>query len=157
MASAVALMNELFMIISSVFVGIGWYQIRSRKNQQNHRKMMITATVFGALFFISYALSSLLIGDSTFGGPQSIALFYQVFLQVHVILATLAAILGVITLVLALKGRFQRHKKIAPWTAIMWFISAGTGLVVYLMLFIIYKPGPTVGNILHLILKGSGH
>lgn len=153
MASAWALLNEIFMIASSIFAGIGWYHIKHR-DVHRHRRMMVWAASLGAAFFVSYVLGTLLVGDSQFGGPQSYAMLYQVILQIHVMLATIAAVLGVLTVVLAVRRRFHIHRKIAPWTAILWFVSAGTGLIVYLMLFVIFPPGPSVGNLLHLILSG---
>ncbi len=153
MASVWALINELFMMASALFAAVGWYQIR-RKDVHRHRRMMILAASLGAAFFVSYALGTLLVGDSSFGGPKSVAMLYQVILQIHVMLATIAAVMGVITIILAARRRFRLHRKIAPWTAVFWFVSAGTGLIVYLMLFVIFPPGPTVGNVLHLITSG---
>ena len=152
MAAGWGLVNELFMIVSSITAAFGWAAIR-RNRVHLHRKLMITASVFGAMFFVSYALATLTIGDATFGGPSGMAGAYNSFLQVHVALATLGAILGVLTLILAARRRFRKHRRVAPWTAIMWFISAATGLVVYLLLFVIFPPGPAIRNVLHLIFS----
>ncbi len=152
MAAGWGLANELFMIISSITAAFGWAAIR-RHRVRLHRRLMITASVFGAMFFVSYALATLIIGDSSFGGPANLAVAYNIFLQVHVMLATLAAVLGVLTLVLAARRRFRKHRRVAPWTAVMWFISAATGLVVYLSLFVIFPPGPAIKNVLHLLFK----
>ncbi len=153
MASAWSLLNELFMIASATLAVIGWYYIR-KGNIPVHRRIMLSSATLGAAFFVSYALSTLLIGDTSFGGPHSYAAPYQVFLQIHVVLATVAAVFGVVTIVLALRQAFKRHKKVAPWTVIMWLVSAVTGLVVYLLLFVIFPPGPQLGNLLHII---TGH
>lgn len=150
MASAWALFNELVMIASAICASIGWYFIR-RKNRAVHRRWMLSASVLGAVFFVSYALGTFLIGDTSYGGPQKYSAAYQLFLQVHVVLATVAAVLGVITLRFAFKERFSRHRRVAPWTVTLWLISAATGLVVYLLLFVVFPPGPTVGNLLHLL------
>lgn len=109
---------------------------------------MLTGVVFAALFFIIYAAKTFLIGDTKFGGPNSVSGFYYTFLQSHSVLATVAAILGVITLVYAFKARFSRHRKIAPWTVITWWVTAATGLVVFIFLYIAYTPGPTA-NLIH--------
>lgn len=104
---------------------------------------MLTGVVFAALFFIIYAAKTFLIGDTKFGGPHSLNTFYYVFLQSHSVLATVAAIIGIITLVYAAKMRFSRHKKIAPWTVVTWWVTAASGLVVFILLYIAYTPGPT--------------
>jgi putative membrane protein len=153
MHSAWALMNEVFMLISAGFAAVGWYQIR-KKNVAVHRRLMITSAIFGGLFFVSYALGTVILGDVAFGGPAKWAHPYQVFLQVHVILATIGGLMLAGTLWLGLRAAFRIHRRIAPWTAVLWFVSAGTGLVVYLMLFVIFPHGP-VANVLQLILHHS--
>lgn len=134
--------NEFFIISSAVVFGFGWREIR-RGHREAHRRLMITGSFLAAFFFISYVLKTVLIGDTSFGGPNKYKLAYQTFLQIHSILATVAAILGVITLTYALKSIFSRHRKIGPWTVVIWFITAATGLAVFLMLYIIYPQGPT--------------
>ncbi|MCY0901233.1 MAG: DUF420 domain-containing protein [Firmicutes bacterium] len=149
MAANWALVNELFMIASSICAAIGIVYIK-RKQQGRHRKWMLTAVTLGACFFVSYVLGSLIVGDTAFGGPKSLFAAYQIFLITHIFLAVVAAIMGVMTVRAALKGNFARHRKIAPWTAVLWFVAAATGLVVYLVLFVIYAPGPTV-NLFHAV------
>lgn len=145
------------MIVSAIFVILGWYQIRHH-HVRTHRKMMLTAAWLGAAFFVSYVCTSLFIGDTYFGGPKWLNGPYQVFLQIHIILATIAAILGIITIRYALKATFRRHKKVAPWTATSWLIAAATGLVVFLLLFVIYPPGPSTTAVWNLILhKGPSY
>lgn len=145
------LFNELLMLASAGFVTAGWYQIRHGKVHR-HRRFMLTGAVLGATFFISYVASSFLIGDTYFGGPAAMLAPYQVFLQVHVLLATASAVLGVLTIRYALRATFSRHKKVAPWTAASWLIAAGTGLVVFLLLFVVYPPGPSTTALWNLVL-----
>lgn len=143
-------LNELFMITSALCVAAGWLAIR-RGRQQVHKALMLTGSALGAAFFVSYVVKTLAVGDTTFGGPARWRLPYQVFLESHATLATVAGILGVITLRRALAGRFSLHRRIAPWTATLWFVAAGTGLAVYLLLYVVYAPGPTT-NVLRAIL-----
>lgn len=146
-------LNEAFMLSSAASLLVGWYRIRHRDIERHHRTMLLT--VFLAIgFFVSYVVKSLVYGDTNFGGPKALAPFYLVFLQVHVLLATVAAILGVVTLRLALRKTFDRHRRIAPWTAWMWLVAAGTGLVVFLLLYVVYHPGPTA-NVVRTIV-GAG-
>ena len=147
-----AYLNEAFMLLSALAVALGWRAIRQGRRDV-HRRYMLSGSVLAILFFVTYVLKSFLIGDTSFGGPKSWALPYLVFLQVHTILATVAAILGIMTLRLALTARFGRHRRIAPWTATSWFIAAGMGLGVFLMLYIVFPPGATT-NMLRAI---TGH
>lgn len=142
MSIIVPAFNEACIVISAILMAIGWVYIR-RGNIQTHRRLMLTSVAFAALFFITYVLKTVLIGDTLFGGPQSWRGFYYAFLQTHSFLATVAAILGIITLVYAFREKFTTHRKFGPWTAVTWFITAITGVSVFLMLYVIFPPGET--------------
>jgi protein SCO1/2/putative membrane protein len=43
--------------------------------------------------------------------------------------------MAVISLRLGLKGKFEKHAKIARWTYPIWVYVSVTGVVVYLMLY----------------------
>ena len=135
-------LSELLMLGSATSMAIGWYHIR-RRRVALHRRWMLTAAGLGAAFFVVYVTRSLLYGDTTFAGPQALHLPYYVFLALHIVLATAGGVLGIITLRRALGRNFRQHRRIAPTTAWLWFIAAGTGLAVYLLLYVIYAPGPT--------------
>ncbi len=134
--------NEACIISSAIVFSFGWYQIR-RKRIETHRRLMLTGSVLAALFFITYVLKTIVIGDTEFGGPKSVSPFYYTFLQSHSVLATIAAIFGIVTLTYAFKGRFSRHRRVGPWTVTIWFVTAATGLTVFILLYIAYPPGPT--------------
>lgn len=142
-ADLLGYLNEAFMLSSAAFLLVGWYRIRHHQVKA-HRRAMLTTSALAVGFFVSYLAKSLIYGDTNFGGPASLKAAYLVFLQVHVGLATLAAVLGILTLRWALRSRFATHRRVAPWTASMWLVAAGTGLVVFLMLYIIYPPGPSL-------------
>lgn len=135
-----AYINEFCMLASVAWIAVGWWRIKHHRVRA-HRAAMLTGSAFAAAFFVTYVLKTLLVGDSTFGGPRSLNAAYLAFLQIHVTLATVAAVLGVITLRYAFRANFRRHRRWAPWTAGMWFVAAGTGLVVFLLLYVVYRPG----------------
>lgn len=139
---AISYLNEAFIISSAIVMAFGWRKIRQGKKEV-HRRLMITASILASLFFISYVLKTVIVGDTSFGGPKTIQPAYQLFLQAHSILATVAAVMGIFTLRYAIKAIFGKHKKIARWTAITWFVTAATGLTVFLLLYIVFPPGPT--------------
>ncbi|GGJ03649.1 hypothetical protein GCM10010885_11150 [Alicyclobacillus cellulosilyticus] len=142
MLLALAYLNEFFILASAAVMAVGWVYIR-RGRVEVHRRLMITGSVLAALFFVSYVAKTVLVGDTTFGGPEGWRQPYQVFLQIHSVLATVAAVLGIITLRYAAKQRFAVHRKWGPWTVVTWFITAATGLAVFLLLYIVFPPGPT--------------
>lgn len=147
MAATWALVNELFMIASSLCAAIGIGYIRKRATVL-HRMWMLTAASLGVCFFVSYVLGSLIVGDTAFGGPRSLDVPYQIFLLLHIALAITAGVMGVLTIRAAVRQRFDVHRRLAPMTATLWFIAAGTGLLVYLLLFVFFSPGQTV-NLFH--------
>ena len=107
--------STFFIILSAVFVAIGWNLIR-KKRIEAHKKMMIAAAVSAVLFFIIYISRTIVVGNTSFGGPDSLKIYYTIFLVFHIILATTGAIIGVITIRAGLKNNLQIHRKIGPVT-----------------------------------------
>ncbi|MGH9394579.1 MAG: DUF420 domain-containing protein, partial [Terriglobales bacterium] len=60
---------------------------------------------------------------------------YLWILGTHTPLAALVPILAVITLALALSGRYRRHKRWARWTWPIWMYVSLSGIAVYWMLY----------------------
>lgn len=144
--------STFFIVTSAILVAIGWRLIIKNKRKA-HKKTMIAAAISALLFFIIYVSRTALIGNTSFGGPESIEIYYTIFLIFHIVLATTGAIFGVVTITLALKRKIRIHRKIGPVTSIIWFFSAITGVMVYLLLYIIYDGGKTT-SMLKAILGG---
>lgn len=134
--------STFFIILSAILVAIGWNLIRQRKIEA-HQKTMIAAAVSAVLFFIIYISRTVFIGNTAFGGPDELKIYYTVFLIFHIVLATTGAVFGVITINAGLKNNLTRHRKIGPVTSIIWFFTAITGVAVYLLLYVFYKGGET--------------
>ncbi|MEK5522519.1 hypothetical protein B5V89_05020 [Heyndrickxia sporothermodurans] len=133
-------------VISAIFVAIGWNLIRKKKIDQ-HKKMMTLAAIFAVVFFIIYASRTIFIGNTSFGGPDSIKIYYTVFLIFHITLATIGAVFGIISLWTGYKNRLALHRKLGPITSIIWFFTGITGVVVYLLLYVFYHGGETTSVI----------
>lgn len=138
--------STLFIVLSAILVAIGWKLIREKKIEA-HKKTMIAAAFSALFFFIIYVSRTAFIGNTSFGGPEHLKIYYTVFLIFHIILATVGAILGVVTLYAGLKDKLDHHRKIAPMTSIIWFFTAITGVAVYLLLYVFYKGGETTSVI----------
>jgi putative membrane protein len=132
-----------FIVLSAILVAIGWRFIRT-KNRAAHERTMVLAAISAVLFFIIYVSRTIFVGNTSFGGPEELKLPYQIFLFSHIILAIVAAILGLMTLYRAWKKQFEKHRKLGPTTAIVWFVTAITGVTVYVLLYILYPGGKTV-------------
>ncbi len=143
-------LNEGFILLSAVLIGAGWYAIRHGAIRW-HRRLMFWGSVSASLFFLSYVFKTVVIGDTSFGGPERLKGVYTTFLDIHTTMATVVAIMGIITWRRALRWRFRLHRRIAPWTAGGWMVTAATGLTVFLLLYVIFPPGHTTGNLLKLL------
>ncbi|SNZ11658.1 DUF420 domain-containing protein [Hydrogenobacter hydrogenophilus] len=114
--------------ISGLSVVAGLYFIKTGRREL-HKKTMINASVFALLFVGLYLLKNALFPTSKYEGPyKSLFLF---ILWSHTALAILNFPLAVITLRYALKGVFDKHKRIAPITAGVWLYVALTGWLIY--------------------------
>lgn len=139
-------LSTFFILLSAILVAIGWRLIIKDK-KGSHKKVMIAAAISALLFFIIYASRTILIGNTSFGGPDELKTYYTVFLIFHISLATIGALFGVTTLILAFKRKITIHRKIGPVTSIIWFFSAITGFMVYLLLYVLYDGGETTSMI----------
>lgn len=139
-------LSTIFIVLSAITVAIGWRQIRQRKIE-SHKKTMILGALFALTFFIIYLSRTVFFGNTAFGGPDHMKIYYTVFLIFHVFLATTAAVFGMITLITGYTNKLQKHKKIGPITSVIWFITAITGVAVYLLLYVFYSGGETTSVI----------
>lgn len=129
-------------VISAILIAIGWRLIW-KGNIEKHKNVMLAAAVFATTFFIIYMSRTIFIGNTAFGGPDSIKKYYTFFLIFHINLATIGGILGIIQIVTAFKDKFNIHRKVGPIASIVWFLTAITGVTVYTLLFVLYPGGET--------------
>jgi uncharacterized membrane protein YozB (DUF420 family) len=127
-------LNALLNATSSVLLALGYYFIR-RKRKLLHKRMMVAALITSTLFLISYLLYHYNVGSVRFQGVGTIRTVYFAVLISHTILAVAVPPLAIITLIRALRERFDKHKRIARWTLPIWFYVSLTGVIVYLMLY----------------------
>ncbi|MBM7586698.1 putative membrane protein [Bacillus pakistanensis] len=138
--------STTFIVLSAITVAIGWWQITQRKIEA-HQKTMTLAGLFALTFFIIYLSRTIFIGNTSFGGPDSLKIYYTVFLIFHIILATVGAVFGLMSLWTGYKNKLKRHRKLGPITSIIWFFTAITGVAVYLLLYVFYEGGETTSTI----------
>lgn len=145
----VPLISTIFIVLSAVFIVIGWRQI-IKGYENKHKKSMILAAVFAILFLIFYLSRTIISGNTPFGGPDHVKVFYTIFLIFHILLSTTGFVFGIVTMRIAFKGNFKKHKKLGPITSIIWLGTATTGVIVYLLLYVIYDP-PEATNLIRAI------
>ena len=97
---------------------------------------MLSAATVSALFLISYMTYHNQVGYTRFEGEGFIRIVYFAILLPHTILAVVALVpLVLITLFLALRESFPRHRRIARWTLPVWLFVSVTGVLIYWMLY----------------------
>ncbi|WP_203246110.1 DUF420 domain-containing protein [Sporosarcina beigongshangi] len=134
--------STFLIVLSAVLVAVGWSLIR-KKRIEAHKKMMLAAAASAILFLIIYLSRSIIIGNTSFAGPDHLKIYYTIFLVFHIILATTGAVLGAMMISWGLKNNLAKHRKMGPIASIIWFFTAITGVAVYLLLYVIYKGGET--------------
>ncbi len=124
---------------SAILIGSGFYLIKRRRINA-HKRVMIAAFVTSTLFLISYLYYHLVLraGITHFQGHGLSRPLYFTILISHTILAVVVVPFILVTLARALKGKFARHKAIAPYTFTIWMYVSVTGVVIYLMLYKIF-------------------
>ena len=128
------LLNSALIVVSGLFLTIGYIFIR-RKQIQLHRRSMITATVFAGLFLVVYVTRYLLFDTKIFAGDGVVRIVYLVILISHTILAIAVGPMVLVTLRRALQGDYARHRALARITAPVWAYVVVTGWVIYMMLY----------------------
>jgi putative membrane protein len=129
----VAALNTSLIVISGVFLLIGYFFIR-RRNVEFHKRSMLTATVFAALFLVVYVTRAMLFETRLFAGEGLIRAVYLFILITHTILAILVGPFALVTLRRALRGEYAKHRRVARITFPMWLYVVVTGWLVYWML-----------------------
>jgi uncharacterized membrane protein YozB (DUF420 family) len=126
--------NAALNATSAALLVIGYALIRRRRIAA-HRAVMIAAFSCSVLFMLSYLTYHYQAGSVRFQGTGGVRTVYFTILLTHTVLAAAVPFLAVITLVRALRERFDRHRAIARWTLPIWLYVSVTGVAVYWMLY----------------------
>ena len=126
--------NATLNAIAASLLTIGYIYIR-RGHPQEHRLCMIAAFATSALFLASYLVYHFNVGSVAFTGQGTIRTVYFTILISHIILAIAILPMAIVTLLRALRGQFESHRRLAKWTLPLWLYVSVTGVVVYWMLY----------------------
>ena len=105
---------------------------------------MIAAFVTSAVFLVCYLTYHIYLarylhrGPTEFRNPQWFRPIYLMILLTHTLLAVAVVPLVILTIIPALRKRFDRHKRIARLTWPVWMYVSVTGVVIYLLLYQIF-------------------
>jgi putative membrane protein len=126
-------------IMAAILLPCGYYMIR-RGNQEAHKACMLSAMLALVFSMGAYLVHKSAAGAIIFGGEGTLRTFYFLTLYGHVIAASLTMPLVAVVLYRAVKGDFQKHKKLAVWALPIWFFSSLTGVLIYFILFHPVRP-----------------
>ena len=129
--------NACFNTLSTVFLTLGFVFIR-KGLRRAHRNCMIIALCSSTLFlagYLSYHFSQP--GVTRF--PENwFKPVYLAILLTHTVLAAAILPMVIITVLFAIRGKYESHKKIARWTWPTWLYVSITGVVIYLLLYQVF-------------------
>lgn len=134
----------LLIVISATLVAFGWHAV-VKGRREKHEKLMTAGAATALLFFLLYVSRTIFVGNTSFSeaAPVWVRDAYFVFLIFHIILATIAGAFGLITLYQAYRKNFAKHRRVGRLTAVLWLLTAPTGVMVYVLLYILYPGGAT--------------
>jgi uncharacterized membrane protein YozB (DUF420 family) len=144
-ASTLPHVNAALNAVAVCFLLAGFLFIKSG-NRNAHRVAMALAAIVSGVFLISYVTLRIYAPIFQFAGEGAIRPVYYALLISHVILAITIVPLVALTLVRALSGRFEKHRKVARITWPIWMYVSVSGILVYLMLYQFYPPGHAGGG-----------
>lgn len=134
-----------FIVLSAIMMAIGLYKMFKKRDLAGHDKFMTLSAWFALIFFIIYLSKTVFLGSTKFGGPEHLVTYYVVFLISHIILSTTGGILGGFQVFTGKKRILSKHRKVGIFAAVIWFLTAITGVTVYILLYVLYPGGETSG------------
>lgn len=131
-------LNAALNATSGALLSLGWVFIR-RRMVSAHKTCMLAAFAVSTLFLISYLTYHAQVGSVRFTGAGWVRPVYFTILITHIILAAAIVPLAIVTIRRAWKQEFTAHRRIARWTLPIWLYVSVTGVVVYVMLYHLYR------------------
>jgi putative membrane protein len=134
--------NATLNALSTFFILAGWVMIRTERKVA-HALCMVSALVTSAAFLACYLVYHFLkaghVTHFTYPGwPKALYFF---ILGTHTPLAIVALPLLALTVIPAIRQRFDAHKRMARWTLPVWLYVSVTGVLVYFMLYVWFPSG----------------
>lgn len=124
-------------LLSGIALTSGWVSIKQRRRDLHHR-LMLTATILAALFLVLYVTRWYLFGTRPFEGGGLVRVVYFAILIPHTILAIVVGPAALLAIWRANNKEFRRHRQIGRLLVPVWLFVAGSGWVIYWMLYQLY-------------------
>lgn len=129
--------NASLNALAGIFLVLGFLAIK-KGNKQLHRQMMVAAFFSSAVFLCAYvyyhATTHIL---TRYQGDGLSRTIYFFVLGTHTPLAVLIVPFIIMAIRHALRGEFDKHVRITRWLYPTWVYVSITGVIVYLMLYVL--------------------
>ncbi len=132
LASITVCLNAL----SAVLLILGYRAVK-RGDTGRHRAYMVAALWSSSAFLAVYLVNHGLHGSQRFPLGGVMQWVYRVILFPHIVAATVVVPFILRGVWLAVKGREKEHGKLMRWVWPVWMYVSCSGVVVYLMLYIL--------------------
>ncbi|OAN45719.1 hypothetical protein A6A04_06810 [Paramagnetospirillum marisnigri] len=129
--------NAALNAVALVFLLAAYAFIRKGRRDL-HMRAMLAAVATSALFLVFYLWYHFTAPIFVFRGSGIVRPIYYALLISHVLLAAVVTPMIGMTMIKAARQNFTEHKRLARWTWPVWVYVSVTGIVVYLMLYVIY-------------------
>lgn len=120
-----------------IILGLAMIKMGQRKP---HIASMSIALLFSAAFLVCYLYYHFTIGHVRFAGQGMPRAIYFALLITHIPLAAINLPMVVVTVIPALRNRFDKHKRLAKWAVPVWLYVSVTGILIYLMCYQWFGP-----------------
>ena len=132
-------LNAVLNSCATVLILAGLVAIKLRKLKL-HSALMIAALGVSAVFLTSYLIYHYHVGHVRFAGQGAVRTVYFTILFTHLVLAIVNLPMIILTVIPALRQKFDKHRRMAKITAPVWLYVSVTGVIVYLMCYRWYGP-----------------
>lgn len=133
------IVNATLNSCAAIFLVLGLVCIKARRVRA-HIVCMSCALIVSTAFLACYLYYHSQVGHVVFAGTGIVRTTYLLILWTHIPLAVVNLPMIIMTVIPALRGRFDKHKRLARWTLPIWLYVSVTGVIVYLMCYEWYGP-----------------
>ncbi len=109
----------------------------ARGDVELHRRRMVAAFTVSAIFLVSYVIRFATTGAHKYPGDGLDRIFYLGMLMSHMVLAVALVPMVLTALKRALRGDYVAHKRLVKLAWPIWMYVSATGVLVYLMLYVL--------------------
>lgn len=127
--------------MATIFILLGWWFITTERKRA-HIVCMAAALIVSTAFLTSYLIYHFHHPTTKFTYPGWPKMVYFPLLISHLILAIAVVPMIVMTVVPALRSRWDKHRRFGPLTMPVWLYVSVTGVLVYFMLYVWFPPVP---------------